>query len=699
MLSGKKVKVAKPEFYFPLLTANNRGIMKKILLLVFAGAFQALVSAQENTGLSHYQPYPDSREEISSVRDTILIKEVEIIAGKKPEETALMISRPDSLAIRAGLTTDLSELLSQNSSVFIKSYGRGSQATANFRGASASHTRIIWNGISLNSPMRGYTDLSLLPVFFVDDIYLLHGGSTLTESSGALGGSIHLGNKPDWKMKSSASAAIERASFNTGRYMGKLQTGSGNFRSITRFYYETSENDFPFYNVGVIPGRKDTVTNGEYNRKAVLQEFYWRTGGNLALSWRGWIQENNRNLPPLMSYEGIPRCEYQNDDQVKVQFEMRNFKTGFDYQLISGYNYSLMNYYLQVPASNYVIRDAASVENSIDNKFKFNWLKDDHFSFSGSVEMAFHQVKTDEKVTGEGYNKDRLEAGMFFHFRYHPSEKSGFFLISRSEYYDGKLIPLIPGAGGEWKVRAKIPLSLKMNVTRNYHKPGMNDLYWIPGGNPGLKPEQGITGEWFVSALMKGKKVTYKQEFSLFASSIKNWIIWQPAANGAWYWESSNLGKVSSRGLEYNFSASGKYRRWDLNMSGNYAYTRTYQPGSDNQADLSEGKQLIYIPIHSANMHTSATRSTWTARADFSFTGRRFTQASNPWIAHENALDPFWLAQVSLLKQFKTKSFEWSVRARIENIFSARYQQILWRPMPERNYTLTLFINFKNEKS
>ncbi len=697
MLSGKKVKVAKPEFNFPLLTSNNRGIMKKFLLLAFAGTIQVLVSAQENIGLSHFPSYPASPVEMYSIRDTILIKEVKVMAGKRPEETALMISRPDSLAIRAGLTTDLSELLSQNSPVFIKSYGRGSQATANFRGASASHTRIIWNGISLNSPMRGYTDLSLLPVFFVDDIYLLHGGSTLAMSSGALGGSIHLENKPDWKVNNAFSAALERASFNTNRYMGKLQAGSDKFRSVTRFYYETSDNNFPFFNVGVIPGRNDTVTNGEYNRKALLQEFYWRTAGDLTLSWRGWIQENNRNLPPLMSYEGSPRCEYQNDDQVKVQFEMRNFKKGFDFQLISGYNYSLMNYYLQVPANNYVIRDAASIENSIDNKFKFNWLRGDYFSLSGSVEMAFHQVRTDEKITGEGYNKDRLEAGMFFHFRYHPSEKRGLYLISRTEYYDGKLIPVIPGAGGEWAVSTKIPLNLKMNITRNYHKPGMNDLYWIPGGNPGLKPEEGITGECMVSTQMIGKKVTYKQGVSIFASSIKNWIIWQPATNGAWYWESSNLGKVRSRGLEYNFAASGKYRHWDLNVSGNYAFTRTYQPGSGNHADLSRGKQLIYIPIHSANMHTSVTRSTWTARADLSFTGRRFTQSSDHWIAYENALDPFWLAHVSLLKKFNTRSFEWSIRAKMENIFSVRYQQILWRPMPERNYTLTLFIQFKNE--
>jgi iron complex outermembrane receptor protein len=123
-------------------------------------------------------------------RDTFHIREVEVFAGRNLSETALRMVRADSMSLHSGLTTDLSELISRNTPVFIRSYGKGSQATAHFRGTSASHAGILWNGMPLNSPMRGYSDLSQLPLFFVDNLWVLHGGSSLTVAPGALGGDL-----------------------------------------------------------------------------------------------------------------------------------------------------------------------------------------------------------------------------------------------------------------------------------------------------------------------------------------------------------------------------------------------------------------------------------------------------------------------------------------------------------------------------
>jgi iron complex outermembrane receptor protein len=55
---------------------------------------------------------------------------------------------------------DLGQILSQHSTIFIKSYGNGTLATSSFRGTAAQHTQVQWNGISLNSPMLGQTDMS-----------------------------------------------------------------------------------------------------------------------------------------------------------------------------------------------------------------------------------------------------------------------------------------------------------------------------------------------------------------------------------------------------------------------------------------------------------------------------------------------------------------------------------------------------------
>ena len=133
-----------------------------------------------------------------SLQDTIKL-ELVLISGKRIfknfNETR---SEIDSLALAKSGTVRLSELLSQNTPIYIKAYGRGAMATASFRGTAPSHTRVTWNGLELNSPMLGMVDFSLIPVYFTDEVKLLHGSSSLSESSGALGGTILLENTPNW---------------------------------------------------------------------------------------------------------------------------------------------------------------------------------------------------------------------------------------------------------------------------------------------------------------------------------------------------------------------------------------------------------------------------------------------------------------------------------------------------------------------
>ena len=210
------------------------------------------------------------------VRDTVHIREVRVLAKRKVEEAGLKITRTDSLQRASTITTDLSELIAEYSPVFIKSYGRGSTAIASFRGTAASHTQVLWNGMNLNSPMRGLADLSMLPVFFTDEVFLLHGGSSVTKGSGALGGSIHLENIPEWSSDFAIETRIETGSFHTRKSFFQLQFGGKLLHISTRVFYDTSENDFLFYNPAVIPHRNDTLKNAGYSKTGILQEFYLR---------------------------------------------------------------------------------------------------------------------------------------------------------------------------------------------------------------------------------------------------------------------------------------------------------------------------------------------------------------------------------------------------------------------------------------
>ena len=72
--------------------------------------------------------------------------------------------------------------------------GQGAMATVSFRGTSSNHTQVLWNGISINSPQLGSFDFSQVPVYFIDNVSLIHGSVTPFASSGALGGTINFSN-------------------------------------------------------------------------------------------------------------------------------------------------------------------------------------------------------------------------------------------------------------------------------------------------------------------------------------------------------------------------------------------------------------------------------------------------------------------------------------------------------------------------
>ena len=625
-----------------------------------------------------------------TLKDTVQIREVRVFGQRKPQETGLRITRPDSMALINAITTNLAELLSANTPVFIKSYGRGSSATASFRGTSANHTRLTWNGMALNSPMRGSADLSLLPVMFTDDVWLLHGGSSLAEGTGALGGSIHLGNKPDWTSNTQASLLVERGSFNTGSYQFRLQAGKGRFRSVTRLVADHSDNNFPFYNVGVLPFRQDTLKNASYLKLGILQEFYYRSQPDKLSALRFWGQVSDRDLPQLMSYEGSERVEYQVDEQIRVQYEAKNYAARVKFHYFSGFNYTYLRYKRYMTDPWFVNDEAVSMENSLFNQLKMNADVSDKLHISGSFEMNYHWVLVNNEPRNTGYDENRLEAGGMVHARFRPANNWGLFALIRSEWYDNRLIPVIPSAGAEYITARPFPAMIRLNLARNYNKPSLNDLYWIPGGNPDLQAEDGITADLAFSTESR-REGLWKNEVSLFYSLIDNWIIWQPAANGAWYWEAANVKKVFSRGVEYNFSSQAVVGKVKFRMAGNYAYTRSTNENAVSSIDQSRGKQLIYIPKHTGNLNMAATRGLWTLKGNVGYTGKRYTQSSNEWSHFESVLNPFWMTSLSLEKLWNlSHAMVLNTQVKAENLLDTDYQQILWRPMPGRHYSITM---------
>jgi len=629
-----------------------------------------------------------------SVTDTISIREIKIVARKKVEEAGLKITRPDSVARAYTLTNDLSELISEYSPVFIKSYGRGSSATASFRGAAATHTQVLWNGMTINSPMRGLADLSLLPVFFFDDVYLLHGSSSMTGVSGALGGSINIVNNPGWSDGFNIKTLFETGSFNTQKGFLKIGYGGERVTLSTRLFYDRSDNDFPYYNNGVLPHRDDTLKNSGYTRSGILQELYFRRSLDEILTLRLWYQNSNRNLPQLMSYEGSQREEYQDDNQIKTQFEWKKYSERTDYHFFTGVSSNRMDYYRETKEFNYVNENSGSGETSFVNHLWIISRFNEKFYSTFGVDANYHQVHVTDYIRDNGYRRGRFESSLLFNMHLRPSERLNGFLLLRTDYYDKRFVPFIPAAGLEWQYSEHLPLLLIVNTGRNYHKPALNDLYWLPGGNPDLLPEDGYSGDISLSWDPRMDRFDFSSEITGFVSKIENWILWQPAANGAYYWEADNIKDVFSRGIEFNYTGSTRLKYITFRSGGNFSYTATSNLNAVSSSDESRGRQLIYIPKSKGGFYVSSTYKKFTVKYDLRMVGRRYTKSSNEVSDFERVLNPYWLSKITVDKQVDLNNHSLNLRFVVDNIFNTNYQSVLWRPMPGRSYSLSVAFNF-----
>ena len=104
----------------------------------------------------------------------------------------------------------------------------GGTATPSFRGTGAGHTQIVWNGININHPMLGQSDLSLIPAGLIDDIQIYYGGASMPLNSGGIGGIINLETRPVWKKETMISLNPGIGSF--GQYTGLIKVRSGNIK-------------------------------------------------------------------------------------------------------------------------------------------------------------------------------------------------------------------------------------------------------------------------------------------------------------------------------------------------------------------------------------------------------------------------------------------------------------------------------------
>ncbi|MBE0647681.1 MAG: TonB-dependent receptor [Bacteroidales bacterium] len=589
--------------------------------------------------------------------------------------------RLDSTILLPRLDAKLSTILSQYSTVFIKSYGANNLATPAFRGTTAHHTIIEWNGININSPMLGQIDLSMLPVAQFQGVEILYGAAGLSRNSGAFGGIINLKTSPDWNNRLNLIVSQTLASFHNYTTTLYTEVGNKNFQSHTRVNINTGKNDFPFYND--YTGQREKLTNGAYTQYGFSEDIFGKINNKHLITARVWYNYSDRDNPPQTVNITPYYAENMKENSFRSLVEYKYIHRKFSGTISSALLYNHLHYMSNTD-------DTKHQYYSFVNRISGNYTGFDKVTIRPGIDLKYDWVNS-EKYTSR---KQRNVLGGFIEINYAPADAVTFTLMARNDVVDGELMPFIPAVGVEVKPFRKINLSLSANLSRNYSYPSLNDLYWELWGNPELVPEVNYAAEGGITwnLLNPSKSFFIETELSAYYMLMQDMIVWSPTTTSSLIWKPENISEVLSRGIEAGINSTIVFWKSNLDINVTYNYCRSTYEKETNPNGSSVGKQLIYTPIHTMNASLRFEKRGYYFSYLFHFIGRRYLSKENV-----EYMPGYNLSNIFLGKSFQMKDFMLSLQLEINNLFGLDYQSIAYSPMPGRNFGITLRGNFKKK--
>jgi vitamin B12 transporter len=608
--------------------------------------------------------------------DTLLKFDDVIVTSSRFEQfnTGSKTQHPDSVASITYRTQSLAELLGMQSQVYIRSYGSGGLASNSFRGGATEHTAVLWKGFNLQSPMHGQVDFSLINNDVADNINIQYGGNGALFGSGAVGGTISLISSAKYNSGLHATTGVQLGSYGHFRQQASFSYGNKKWYSSTKWYRLAAQNNFEYTNTYQPDKPLLKQTNAQIAQQGIVTEHYFKLRPNQELNVNFWYQYANTQIPPSMS---VPNSDaYQQDENYRATAEWKLSKQYVTWVARTAYLDQSIYYADPVDTALTGTNHSMSSISEVESRISFNSRHRINIGINNTYVNAY------SKGYYGWFNQNRLAA--FASYKMIDVIKNVTTTLSiREEMVEDKSTPVMPSFGFEWRPVQR--LKVFGNISRSYRIPTFNEKYWFTGIKRDLKPETGWGEELSIAYRQPVKRVMLNLTVTAFNRNMQDWIMWLP--KGGTIWSPENLKKVWSRGLETEFGALVPFTKWQLKYRGmvNYVLSTNTQTGYVNDGALD--KQLIYVPRVSQQHQLTAAFKSYYIGYLHSYTGLRFISTDNTqW------LDDYMIATVVAGKELKWKKYSLVLTAQVNNVFNTTYQAVADRPMPGRNFLITITI-------
>ncbi|GAA0878802.1 TonB-dependent receptor plug domain-containing protein [Algoriphagus jejuensis] len=613
----------------------------------------------------------------SAPQDTVALEQVEVYAPaleRFAQGQKVFTFQPEALS--AYSARSLGDLLQEKSPVFVRQYGAGMLASPSFRGTSAGHTAIFWNGLPINSPSLGQSDLSILPVEAMDEVQLQFGSSGALFGNEAIGGSVHLGTQSDFGAgfqgkfsQTFGSFGLFNSAVSTGFSSKKTLQGFGTlgglkvFSAKTRLYRQFADNDFAYRDLsqaGIPEIRED---HAQVEQIGWVQDLAWNLSEKSQLKGAFWWQKSNREIQPPM---GSNTQDSQSDESIRAVLDYYRFGRQSVWNLKAGF-----------------VQDELVFNETRNQTRQYSLATDYDFEYGTDWKLKAGVRATFAEGDLSTYSADDQRYEFYQSANWQAAEDLALSLNLRQFAYQDGFAPFLPGIGMDWGFwgNEKQQVLLKASLGKGFKVPTLNDRFWEPGGNPDLLPEESLNWELGLHWTKEGA-FSWDQSLTYYRMQVDNWIIWLPMGS---VWTPQNIREVRNQGVEYQGKTGWKIGNWNWDLALSY----TYSQALDLTTEPSNPQQLPYTPEHQANGNLSAGIGGLALNLGSFFVGQRAIGTGNARIMDSYQI---WNAGLAFSK-LKWGNTSFPLSFQVLNLLDKDYQVLYLRAMPGRSYQFNLTIH------
>jgi outer membrane cobalamin receptor len=590
-----------------------------------------------------------------------------------------LITRDD---IAVGVGTLLANYLNGVPGLFVRPYGGGSALqTVSLRGMAPENTLVLIDGQKINSPQNGQADFGFLTAANIERIEIAPGGYSSLYGADAVGGVVNIVMR---KIPERLGASIAQTVGAFG-YQATEASFQGRKESVgwqTNLRSERGRGDYRYF---FQDGRNETDLNRNGNDFQLLTlhgSAEFGLGGEARLFVSSTLADGDRGVASPVSDASVVS---------RARLGDRTFRTiaGGEFRplpavlvKLSGSFYVDDQHYNDphLLLNGFPLRsDGKTRAVTFAPEIRYSGMDGSTIVLGGEVGKAL--------FNGTDLNTGERNQWSFFFTGVStldtrtvvPFEVSFFPSLRYDGFSDveGGLSPRLGVNIGLWKDPA---LRIRSSFGKSFRVPTFNDLYWITGGNPSLKPERSLSFD--VGALAEYVwEGNWSLDMSYFSIRTSDRILWTPTTGT--YWSPKNISEVSSRGLELE----GKWQGFDgmIDVALASTWTTVTKASEDFPGDPTKDKQLVYVPRQSVSATAGIHLGELHLFVQHAWTSFRYTTETN-----DRFLPSFGVTSAAVRYGIPIGSLRGFAKLEGTNLFGTKYQVLTLYPMPLQELRVTI---------